>query len=361
MVDRYHGSARPYPTKGDALFRELKRDFSAHHDGASRVARVRVKRARRDWIVVAGSAPASVPMWIGRASWLDELETWVQSEAGRNARAAVHVSANMLMRVAGVLADHADHGSGRNCAVTNAVAARVAQCSVRTVRTVRGLLRASELAVEVRRGTGSSCTPTSRRRASVWHLVSRRKAGDNAPICPLPPSRRDRRSTHAGNKSPSTRKRAPRTRSDSNRTRTSARRSAPRPLGVQRLADALVGNEYGRRGLCAGLHRGHIGHICDALTRSGLDLDAWTAPQITAALNADMRQRGWSWPNRIDRPGAFLASRLRRLPQRPPMVRPAHPTAPKPDAEVVVPASAATRAAARAFFQKNRGRGAINH
>ena len=42
---------------------------------------------------------------------------------------------------------------------------------------------------------------------------------------------------------------------------------------AEKLADELVGNEDGRRGLCGGLNRGHIGHICDALTRSGLDLD----------------------------------------------------------------------------------------
>jgi hypothetical protein len=30
-----------------------------------------------------------------------------------------------------------------------------------------------------------------------------------------------------------------------------------------------------------------------------------------------MRSRGWSWPDRIERPGAFLASRLRALPARP--------------------------------------------
>ena len=36
----------------------------------------------------------------------------------------------------------------------------------------------------------------------------------------------------------------------------------------------------------------------DALTHSGLDLEAWTPRQLLDALNADMRATGWSWPNR---------------------------------------------------------------
>lgn len=300
-----------------------------------------------------------MPVWVSRAGWLDELERWLATDEGDAARGRAHLRPALLLRVAEVLAAHADHGSGRHCAVTNAVAAAAAGCSARTVTTVRRLLAEAGLAVEIRRGTGSAHAPIDLRRPSVWHLVSRKEPVDNSAVCDLPPSRRDRRVTPVGKNSPSTRKRAPQSRrSPSKRPAQRARRFAPRALHVQKLADELVGNEYGRRGLCGGLARGHIGHICDALTRSGLDLDAWTAQQIAAALNADMRQRGWSWPNRIDRPGAFLASRLRRLPQRPVVVRSVQPAAPKLDVEVVVPASAATRAAARAFFQKNRGRGA---
>lgn len=300
-----------------------------------------------------------MPVWVSRADWLSELERWLDTDEGSAARGRAHLRAVLLLKVAEVLAAHADHRSGRHCAVTNAAAAAAAGCSARTVTAVRRLLADAGLAVEIRRGTGSSNAPIYLRRPSVWHLVSRKSPVDNSAVCDLPPSRRDRRVTHVGKNSPSTRKRAPQSRNcPSKRPEQRARRYAPRALHVQKLADELVGNEYGRRGLCGGLTRGHIGHICDALTRSGLDLDAWTARQITAALNADMRERGWSWPNRIDRPGAFLASRLRRLPQRPVVVRSVQPVAPKHDVEVVVPASAATRAAARAFFRQNRGRGA---
>jgi hypothetical protein len=73
-----------------------------------------------------------------------------------------------------------------------------------------------------------------------------------------------------------------------------------------------------------------------------------------AALNADMRETGWSWPNRIERPGPFLAARLRRLPPRPLAVTPPAKPAPAVDDPAPPPASAATRAAAIAYFRTHR-------
>lgn len=248
-------------------------------------------------------------MWTSRAGWLDELTVWADTEAGR-AACARKVRADLLLRVAQVLAAHADHSTGRHCAVTNAVIARAAGCTPRTVSTVRGVLCEAGLAVEVRRGTGSSAAPRTVRRPSVWHLVSRRAPVDNGAVFHLPPSRRDRRVTLVGKNPPSARKRAPQTKSPANKPPQRARRYAPRPLPVQKLAAGIVARSQG-------LAHVHTGHICDALIRSGLDLDAWNATAITAALNADMRARGWCWPDRIERPGAFLVTRLRRLPVRP--------------------------------------------
>lgn len=346
MVDRCHGSARGFSNPDDALFRELKRDTSSRPNPASRLARAQMRRARKNWIAEAGQAPATVPMWTSRLGWLDELQEWADSGAGRSERAAVNLSSAMLLRVAQVLADRADHGSGRNCAVTNAAAARAADCSVRTVRTVRGVLRRAQLAVEVFRGTGSAATPGFRRRASIWHLVSRRTPVDNSRVCRLPPSRRDRRSSLVGTKSPSGRTRPP-SRYPSNKPT-----PTPRPLHVQKIAAGVIAGSIG-------LDKVHTGHICEALTRSGLDLDAWTARQITNALNADMRQRGWTWPERIERPGAFLASRLRLLPQRPLVGRRAAAPITQPEV-VATPASAEARAAAKAYFAQHRKKAATS-
>jgi hypothetical protein len=218
------------------------------------------------------------------------------------------------------------------------------RCSPRTVTTVRTVLRDAGLAVEVRRGTGSAMTPQCRRRPSVWHLISRAQPVDNARVCDLPPSLCDRRLSHVGKRSPSVRTRPP---SKNSWKPHGQRRHAPRPLRLQQVAAAVVAGSIG-------LDAVHPGHICDALLRSGLDLTAWTAPQILAALNADMYETGWSWPNRIERPGAFLASRLRRLPPRPLAVTPAAKPTPAAENPASPPASAATRAAAIAYFRTHR-------
>jgi hypothetical protein len=110
-----------------------------------------------------------------------------------------------------------------------------------------------------------------------------------------------------------------------------------------------------RLGITSGVYIGcGNGRNFVPLRRSGLDLTAWTAPQILAALNADMHETGWSWPNRIERPGAFLASRLRRLPPRPLAVTPREKPTPAAENPAPPPASATTRAAAIAYFRTHR-------
>ena len=339
-MDRYHGSARLDTGPEDALIRDLNRAARQQ----VQAARKQLRDNRRHWIVVAGAAPTTTPMWTSRRGWLSELAGWTETTAGSATLAANKLRPALLLRVAEALADHADHASGRHCAVTNATIASVVRCSPRTVTTVRTVLREANLAVEIRRGTGSAKTPQCRRRPSVWHLISRAQPVDNARICDLPPSLCDRRLSNVGKRSPSVRTRPP---SKNSSKPNSPRHRAPRPLRLQQTAAAVVSG-------CIGLDAVHPGHICEALIRSGLDLTAWTAPQILAALNADMRETGWSWPNRIERPGAFLAARLRRLPPRPLAVTPPAKPAPAVDDPAPPPASAATRAAAIAYFRTHR-------
>lgn len=271
-----------------------------------------IRKARREWIVRVGEAPADLPVWTSREGWLDQLAVWLATEEGLAACAQVHIRPDRVLRAAAVLAAHADHATGRNCAVTNTTAGLVAQCSPRTLTTARGVLGTSGFAVEVYRGTA---TPGGGRRPSVWHLISRRTPVDNSAeetsICALPPSRRDRRLPPDSSNSPSGRVRVPRSKSQSTQTTNSTTgRSAPRPLHVQQLAAGIVAGSQG-------LNRGHIGRICDALTHSHLDVNAWTAKQLLVALNDDMRTRRSSWPDHIHNPAGFLASRLQRLPERP--------------------------------------------
>ncbi|MGB8402613.1 MAG: hypothetical protein WCE30_00905, partial [Mycobacterium sp.] len=282
---------------------------------AAAARRAEQRKARRDWIERVGEVPAELPMWTSRDGWIGEVTVWLATDEGLAACARLHIRPERVLRAAVVLAAHADHGTGRNCAAANSTVAAGADCSERTVTNARVVLAASGLAVEVHRGTGSASTPGYGRRPSVWHLISRPTPVSQAPcaqpVCDLPPSRRDRRESPVRELSPSTRERAREPKSNPPESSPKrGRRAAPRPLHVQLLAADLVDQ-------VRSLRRGHIGRICDALMASGLDLSAWTGKSLQLALDADGKTRGWDWPQRVERPGSFLLTRLRLLPARP--------------------------------------------
>jgi hypothetical protein len=218
------------------------------------------------------------------------------------------MEAPTLLAVAAVMAEYADHATGRHVAITRATIAERVGCDVRTVTAAWRLLRTAGWAIEAQRGHGSPGTPRVGRRPSVYHLVPRKTLAAPVHDFHLPPSLRDRRLSLVGNDSPSTPRRAEKCSASFNKRQ--PRRAEARPLAVQRLAAELVARSHG-------LDRGHIGAVCDAITAAGIDPVVWSARSITEALNADMKARGWSWPDRVERPGAFLAHRLRRLEWRP--------------------------------------------
>ncbi len=342
-MDRYHANARPDTGPEGALSCDPKSP-TRWRLSTARAARKQLRDKRRQWIAGAGAVPATTPMWTSRPSWLTEIAAWTESARGAAVLAERNLRPALLLRVAEAMAEYADHATGRHCAATNATIATAARCSPRTVTTVRIVLREAGLAVEVRRGTGSTATPHNRRRPSVWHLISRAQPVDNAPVCDLPPSLCDWRCSYVGKRSPSVRPRTPRQNPSKHRPKN---QRAPRPLHLQRIAAGIVAGG-------SGLDAAHPGQICEALARSGLDLTAWSAPQILRALNADMRKMGWTWPDHIERPGAFLASRLRRLPPAPRLRAPQ----PKPTAAAKPPpapaATAESRATAIAYFRTHR-------
>lgn len=290
----------------------------------ARSARTEARTARREWIIrvsekadEANEAP--IPMWTSRKGWRTELSAWLATDDGLAECARLHIRPDRVLRAAMVLAAHADHSSGRHCAVTNATVAQGAGCSERTVSTMRKVLSTAGLAVLIQQGHGSPKSARGAWRPAVWHLISRPKPVDKAAgagaVCDLPPSRRDRRVRPERSSSPSARERARRTKSNAPQTSPKrGRRCAPRPLLVQLLAADLV------REAPLSFGHGHIGQICDALMASGLDLAAWTGKSLTQALDADTKARGWNSPKRVERPGAFLLARLRLLPTRPAVV-----------------------------------------
>lgn len=334
MLDSSHGSARlsglPDKPRSKCANRDLLNARPCYRASSSptslgaavrvehspHVERAQVAQRRRDWVLRAGAKADGhrLPMWSSRASWLDGLRRWTQSPALGQLCVAERVSmtAATLLAIATVMAEHADHATGRHVAVTRATIAATVGCDVRTVTAAWRVLRVSGWAVEAQRGHGSPTTASCGRRPSVYHLVPRRDVQPAAhrPVHDfhLPPSGGDGLLTPAGSHSPSVRARAHATdRHEQKPSQPRRWRTTPRPLATQRLAAQLVNRTHG-------LGRGHIGAICDAITAAGIDPAVWSACAITDALNADMRSRGWSWPDHITNPAAFLSSRLRRLP-----------------------------------------------
>lgn len=276
---------------------------------------------RREWVQRAGACAPRAPMWTSRASWLDGLQRWAHSPAFSHvcAEARVSITSATLLAIAAVMAEHADHATGRHVAVTRATIADKVGCDVRTVTAAWRLLRASRWAVEAQRGHGSPNTPSIGRRPSVYHLVPRREARPvTRPVVHdfhLPPSGGVGLSSPVGSYSPSERASALANRISDKMRQARPRRANARPLATQKLAAGLVALTYG-------LDRAHIGAICDAITAAGIDPAVWSARAVNDKLNADMRARGATWPDHIANPGAFLHSRLRRLSWTPPETPP---------------------------------------
>lgn len=296
--------------------------------------------ARRVWVVTAGRVPATVPMWASRRGWLADVSAWADSDEGRSACRAVNMSRRALVALAATIAAVADYSTGRHVGISfDEIAERSGYCSKYVGRALH-LLEDAGLAVEAFRGGRWD----GRCRTSVWHLVSPRPASATRPgpraTLPSPAkaeidSESEKFSDHLY---PVRGKRSSRGEID---VPSAALAAAPGKNSVvlsaqrrqrrkRRPADAdtvspearqigawLAGHSHGLFQAVWRDDRQHSGGLAIALDRSGLDLTAWSGPAISAAFDADMRARGWYWPNRIEHPAAFLAARLRRLPVRP--------------------------------------------
>lgn len=339
-----------------------------------RAARAAAVRARRTGIVRAGAVPATVPVWNNRAGWVTAVTVWAaipERFTDACAAAGESISPATVVAVARVMADAADGATGRHSALARATIAARIGAAPRTVTRAWAVLRAAGHVVEAARGHGGPGRPAYANRPSVYALVSAPPRPAAVDSGHLPPTRRVGGESHVGNRSPSGRGDATATenlRLTAPQRRRGRYRATPRPLALQRLAAALVcPTGPGRPARLHGLDRGHIGAVCDALTNAKIDPAVWSARDIKAALDDDMRTRGWSWPDRVDRPGGFLAARLRRLPTRPvpPVQTRVGVAATSPDTEpAAVPADPATvrrsMAAIRAVLAARRS-GTHNH
>lgn len=302
--------------------------------------RGRVRRGSlTDWIRDHAPVAASVPV-VSRARWNNVIADWAASSIGQAALAHHHIRVVRFLAVAAAMARHCDGSTGRNIAVGNKLLAYEAGCSERLVSTVRrilleaGWLHKSAEGVSSRTGRfnrppivhlttprpvsqqPSQSAPRSTEKA-VDNSVTQGRSADR--VCDL------LRSTAVGHISlvqlvvgkPKARTRALRNtgsiKSAEERTRWSL---------AYRLADELIARTTGLEGA--------RGPVATALYFSHLDLPAWTAPKIKAALDAwgvthrdsagVLRQM--DWPAQINRPGAFLAYRLSHLQAAPPAADP---------------------------------------
>ncbi len=268
------------------------------------------------WIVGHAPVSASVPV-VSRRRWIQLVNEWISTTAGQEALAQESVTPRRFHAAAHAMAIHAHCSTGRNIAVTNKRLARECGYSETTITTVRRiLLKAGWL-----HKSGDGCSSRTGRfnRPTIVHLTTPRPAEtvetqpvDNslaakattAAVCDLLSS------SHVLEKSPVRRnlKARRRAHSDSRPPKTSHERR--RWAVAYRLADDLISRTVGLS---------HArGPVTAALMFSSLDLETWSGIELKTALDVSGRhEHRWDWPTKIDRPGAFLASRLRHLQARP--------------------------------------------
>ncbi|MGN6413950.1 hypothetical protein [Flexivirga sp.] len=225
------------------------------------------------------------------------MEDALTSSTGAGVLAAAHIRAVTVLAVARVDARSADRRTGRNLSSAHATVAAAVGRSVSTVRRARSVIAELGYAVTITRGRYLTAAERAASRAVQGaaqiraaslraltlpreafntrpgreHLPRRgRPTGDLTSSIALPTR------TAARGRNSTTTRHKPRRRPH--------RAAAPRPRGVQRMAARVAARQ-------PWLARGHIGRLCDALTR--LDLDpAWTARDLIDALDQHNRARG---------------------------------------------------------------------
>lgn len=304
------------------------------------------------WIVGHAPVSASVPV-VSRRRWIQLVDEWISTTAGQEALSQESVTPRRFQAAAHAMAIHAHCSTGRNIAVTNKRLAAQCGYSETTITTVRRiLLKAGWL-----HKSGDGCSSRTGRfnRPAIVHLTTPRPAEiidtkpvDNssatnakaAAVCdPLS-------SSHVLEKSPVRRYLKARRRAHTGSRPPKASHERRRWAVAYRLADDLIARTVG-------LSEAR-GPVTAALMFSSLDLEAWSGIELKTALDVSGRhEHRWDWPTRIDRPGAFLASRLRHLQARPQVT--AMPPAYKPQ-PATAPAAAHVRHQAReslkALFEK---------
>lgn len=258
-----------------------------------------------------------MPAWTSAAAWFDVLLDVLSTTEGEELRRAAKVASDTLLRVARADQLAADVTTGRGVATAHeSVAAELGMCK-RTVQRARALLEAMGLAVtivpgryllkseraaaralhggrQIKAASVRALTVPKRRAVENVHLPRRGAVNPSTLLSEIPNKRAFARRSAAPRRSSGQKM-------DSNGGR------APHGIGVQKLAAGVVA----RMPWLA--RRVHIGRVCTALTRAGIDPARWTAASLIEKITEHERQSGMNaaHPLRQGNPLAYFVWRIR--------------------------------------------------
>lgn len=238
--------------------------------------------------------------------WLDVLEQALGLPGVEALRRRLHVAGrDTVLRAAGQWAAASHEATGRDVAVSHATVGAAIGYQPATVKRICRFLARLGFLVEIVRGRDRLTLAeldqarrqggTQQRAAASTRALTIPQAVEGTP---LPVPRSGNGLTQVPKKSPRrARRRAaarPELRTETTRRagRGGPRQMAPpRPLPLQKLAAALAAR-------MPWLARGrHIGHLCDMLTRAGIDPARWTAGTLLRVLDQHTQDAGIRTPD----------------------------------------------------------------
>jgi hypothetical protein len=299
---------------------------------------------------------ARVPVWTSRSEWLRQFRYHTNSSAGKALCARRLIRPDKAYVVAEAHAHFAESRTGRGVTASKSTIAARAKVSESAVNRARRVLIDLGMGVEHVRGRKLRTIEflaaeahhggQQRRAASTWALSSPRSIVESTPptksLKNRPSRAAERTSRHRNRNSRRCRFAAEyppsqvpsatvvadtlsrggflscevlplgRThQSASARTQPQSKKPSggygyPRPLQLQRAAAELVKHAP------ALAPPGHIGAVCDVLSRAGIDHTRWTGRDIARTLSRDTKERGWIWPTAasLTSPLAYLKYRI---------------------------------------------------
>lgn len=249
--------------------------------------------------------------WLSAESWIAALGVALDTDTGREIRSQKGwVKTQTVLDVAAVDARAANGRTGRGVSTSHRHVSSQLRCSEKTVKRARQVIEILGFAVVVDQGRRL----TREERAQAWKYHRGRQvniASERALVVPRP----ERQQSHLA------RQLVPLSRRDSvctqesvatdrptrahARVRPNKHNPSPRPrLSVQRLAAELVS-------ICPDLAGNHIGSLCRALERLGLDDKGWTGRDIVEEISRYNKLRGLFEPRVQHNPVGLFIHQMR--------------------------------------------------